>query len=200
MKIIGLIGGVASGKSTAARLLQARGALWLNSDEMAHQVLNSPEAIELVRERFGETVLAPDGRPDRSQIASLVFGDSADAKANLVWLQSILHPRVRRLTEQRIADAQGHYQLAIVDAPLLLEAGWGPHCDRILFVDTPREVRAKLAAGRGWATEELERREAAQMPLEQKRTQATDVIFNTGSIEDLALQVDQFVLSLANPT
>lgn len=194
--IIGLIGGIASGKSTVARYLQARGALWLDSDTMAHEVLKSPEVIDLLRERLGKTVINVDGAVDRKRIAELVFGSDKQSSANLAWLQSIVHPRVRKITEERIAEAAGRYQLAIVDAPLLLEAGWGPRCQRILFIDTPLEMRHQLAAQRGWSQDELERREAAQMPLSEKRSQATDVIRNDGALEDLERQVDLFLQSL----
>lgn len=198
--IVGLIGGVASGKSTVARLLQSHGALWLDSDSMAHAVLNSPEVLELISGRFGREVVQSDGRADRQKLASLVFGSGEQLAQNLAWLQSIIHPRVRELTEVRIESEAAGHPLVLIDAPLLLEAGWGPRCQRILFVDTPLERRQQWAIDRGWPAEEINRREAAQMPLDEKRRHATDVITNDGSIANLELQVDRFIQSLAIPS
>ena len=195
--VVGLIGGIASGKSTVARMLQARGALWLDSDSMAHAVLNSPEVLELISGRFGREVVQSDGRADRQKLASLVFGSGQQLAENLAWLQSIIHPRVRLLTEKRIQTEGPGHPLVLIDAPLLLEAGWGPRCQRILFIDTPLERRQQWAVERGWPAEEIKRREAAQMSLEDKRQQATDVINNDGSIADLELQVDRFIEGLS---
>lgn len=194
--LVGLIGGIASGKSTVARMLHARGALWIDSDRVAHDVLNSHEVTGLLRERFGEGVIQSDGLADRKAIASFVFGASEAAAQNLKWLESIIHPRVRRVSEERIAADAGRHRVVVIDAPLLLEAGWGPFCDRILFIDTPLPLRQRLASQRGWPIEELQRREAAQLPLDQKRAQASDVITNNGSLEELELQVDRFVTGL----
>ncbi len=194
--IIGLIGGIASGKSTVARMLEARGALWIDSDRLAHAVLDSLDVLALLRQRFGEGVVQSDGSAHRRAIASLVFGDNDEARQNLKWLESVIHPRVRQQSESLIAHDAGRHQVVVIDAPLLLEAGWGPDCHRILYVDAPLEVRQRLALQRGWSIDELEKRERAQMPVDQKRVQATDVIQNSGSLADLELQVDRFVAGL----
>lgn len=195
--VVGLIGGIASGKSTVARMLQAHGGLWLDSDRMAHEVLQSPEVRTLLRERFGEAVFQTSGSVDRKAIATHVFGLDEQSRQNLHWLEQIIHPRVRQLTEQRIAQEGQQYPFVIIDAPLLLEAGWAPVCDRIVFVDTPQQRRQTLAAERGWSAEELARREAAQMSLELKREQSSDQFDNSGSLETLGEQVERFVRSLA---
>lgn len=191
--LVGLIGGIASGKSTVARMLQARGALWIDSDRLAHTVLNSREVTDLLRQRFGDQAIQSDGLADRKAIASFVFGASEAAVQNLKWLESVIHPRVRRLSEERIAEDAGRHRVVVIDAPLLLEAGWGPLCKRILFVDTPLPLRQSLAHQRGWSLEELQRREASQLLLNQKRAQATDVITNNGSLAELELQVDRLM-------
>lgn len=196
--IVGLIGGIASGKSTVAKMLEARGGLWLNSDRMAHEVLRSQEVVAMVVQRFGDSVLDSAGQIDRQAIAERVFGDDPESQANLQWLESVIHPRVRALTESRIAGDAGQHRFAVVDAPLLLEAGWGPKCDRILFVDTPQAKRIEFAAARGWSAQELARREASQWSLDKKRAQASDILPNHGSVEELQQAVDQFVFGLSH--
>ena len=195
--LVGLIGGIASGKSTVARLLQDRGALWIDSDRLAHQVLNSDEAIALLRARFGDDIVLANQQVDRSRLASFVFGDSSSARANKKWLEELIHPRVRAITEQRIAQAGSDYSFIVIDAPLLIEAGWAERCDRVLFVDAPQTLREQRAAERGWSTDELHKREAGQLPLAEKKQRATDIVSNSGSLPELATQVDRFVASLA---
>ncbi len=105
-------------------------------------------------------------------------------------------PRVRGLTRQRLADMQLPHRFAVIDAPLLLEAGWGPECDRILFVDTPLDLRRAWAAARGWSSDELARREARQLSLDEKRSRATHIIENNGTLAELEERVQQFVDSI----
>ncbi len=123
--IVGLIGGIASGKSTVAKMLAGRGGLWLDADRMAHEVLRQREVIDQARNRFGDGVLTKDGQVDRQVLARRVFGEHPEARAHLEWLEGLIHPRVRALTEQRIVEDEGQHPFVIIDAPLLLEAGWG---------------------------------------------------------------------------
>ena len=180
-----------------ARLLQDRGALWIDSDRLAHQVLNSDEAIALLRARFGDDIILANHQVDRSKLASFVFGDSSSARANKKWLEELIHPRVRAITEQRIAQAGSDYSMIVIDAPLLIEAGWAERCDRVLFVDAPQTLREQRAAERGWSIDELHKREAGQLPLAEKKQRATDIVSNSGSLPELASQVDRFAASLA---
>jgi dephospho-CoA kinase len=194
--VIGLIGGIASGKSTVARMLQARGGLWLDADKAAHAILHSPEVTELVAQRFGRGVLDANGQVDRARMAQAVFGSDPSSTAHLEWLEQTIHPRVRQHTQQRIVEEGNKYRFVVLDAPLLIEAGWASECDRIVFVDTPESLREQLAVQRGWSREELARRQAAQLPLEEKRLFATDVINNAGSLSELESQVDRFMLQV----
>ncbi len=170
--------------------------MWLNSDRMAHDVLNYPEVIALIRDRFGDTVIDSKGQVNRAQLAAIVFDSNLQSAAHKQWLEQLIHPRVRALSLERIANEGAQYPFVIIDAPLLIEAGWGEHCDRILMVDTPLELRQRWAATRGWSVDELARREAAQLPIEEKRRRATDVITNDGSLDALHAQVDAAVRSL----
>lgn len=194
--LIGLIGGVAAGKSTVARWLADHGALWLDSDKAAREVLESPEVVEQLRARFPDAVVDGQGHVDRKAVAARVFGDDPAAIANRLWLERLIHPRVRALTEQRIDEAAGQYPAIVIDAPLLIEAGWADACDVILFVDTPLELRAKFAAARGWTREDFDKREQSQMPLADKRERATVIIANDGGLEKLYQQLDMFWVQL----
>lgn len=184
MYTIGLIGGVASGKSTVAEMFAELGAVVLNADRAAHDVLDQPEVRDQLVARWGRVVLGDDDRVDRREVASLVFGDSPDAKEERKFLESIVHPltRIALETRRELLAGQGQ-QVFVIDAPLLLEAGWDASCDIIVMVDAPEEHRRMYAKKRGWPAEELDRREGAQMPLEKKRHRA-DVVIDNGS--DLA--------------
>lgn len=190
--LIGLIGGVAAGKSTVARWLADHGALWIDSDKAAREVLETPEAIEQLRARFSDSVIKSDGHVDRKAVAERVFGDDPAAVSNRHWLEGLIHPRVRALTERRIREAADRYPAIVIDAPLLIEAGWADACDCILFVDTPHELRVQYASARGWTREEFAKREQSQLSLAEKRRRATVSITNDGSLEKLYGQLDQF--------
>lgn len=190
--LVGLIGGVASGKSTVASHLARLGALWIDSDKMAHQVLAQPDVVEAIGARFGPDVLHEDGHVNRKALALRVFGDSNTALQARRWLELLIHPRVRSMTEERIADEGAHYPVVVIDAPLLIEAGLAGLCSRIMLIETPLELRQKFAAQRGWTAEELFLREKSQLPIEEKRRFATDIFQNDGAIEGLLKQVEQF--------
>jgi dephospho-CoA kinase len=177
MTVLGLTGGIASGKSYVAALLAERGAVVLDADRHAHGVLAEPGVLEVLTERWGRSVLAEDGSLRRSEVARRVFGDSPEATAERRFLEGVVHPRVReRLrAELEIAEAAGT-AVAVLDIPLLIEAGWADECDAILFIDTPLEERRRRAAARGWSPDELARREAAQVPLETKRLRADFIV------------------------
>lgn len=177
MTILGLTGGIASGKSFAAGLLAERGAVVLDADRHAHAVLGEPAVLEAMVERWGQAILAEDGSIRRSEVARRVFGDSSEATAERRFLEGLVHPRVRQRLKAELADAaQRGVQVAVLDIPLLFEAGWADGCDAVLFVDTPLEIRQQRAAQRGWSAEELARREASQMAVDEKRAAANEII------------------------
>jgi dephospho-CoA kinase len=192
MKTIGILGGVASGKSQVARLLAELGAGVLDADRGGHEVLaNDPDIRQLLVDRWGSTILSADGSINRAAVAARVFaaGDSspsADASAEREFLESVLHPRIRALLAEKTADFAREGRPAVVlDAPLLLEAGWGPLCDLLVLVDAPTELRLARAHQRGWSDEEFFRRESAQMSVDDKRKQAQVVVTNDGSLDSL---------------
>jgi dephospho-CoA kinase len=187
MITFGLVGGVASGKSLVAQLLVELGAGLLDADRTGHSVLaDDAEVHQVLRTRWGDAVFAADGSVDRAAVAKRVFGASSAAQENRRFLEGILHRRIRRrLDKLRDQFAAEGRPAVVLDAPLLLEAGWGPMCDVIVMVDAPRDIRLSRARQRGWSEDEFARREAAQWPVDDKRRQAHAMLTNDGSPDDL---------------
>jgi dephospho-CoA kinase len=193
MYTIGLVGGVASGKSTVAEMFAELGAVVLYADRTAHDVLDQPEVRDQLVARWGRGILGDDDRIDRREVAALVFGDSPEVEGERKFLESIVHPltRIALETHRELLAGRGQ-QAFVIDAPLLLEASWDSSCDTIVMVDTPEADRRKYAKKRGWPANELDRREAAQMPLDKKRHRADVVIDNRGDLDNTRQQVHDF--------
>lgn len=189
MKTIGIVGGIASGKSLVAKLFAELGAGHLDADQAGHEVLaNDAEVRQALVDRWGTSILASDGSIDRAAVAACVFAasDPAQAAREREFLESLLHPRIGVLLKEKTAKlAATGTPAVILDAPLLLEAAWGPLCDLIVMVDTPLETRLARAAARGWDRNEFARRESAQWPVEKKRRHAQIIIPNDGTLDDL---------------
>lgn len=188
--VIGLVGGIGSGKSTVAREFERQGAWVFDADQAGHVALADPKVRDLLRSRFGCEVFGPGGVPDRKRLAAMVFTDPA-ARADL---ETIVHPKIRSAFEALLARAKVEPPVAVVlDAAILLESGWDEDCDLIVFVDAPAAERAlRVLEQRHWPEEELARRESVQWPLERKRSRADVLIANDRS-SDLADQVDRFL-------
>lgn len=188
--ILGLAGGIGAGKSEVARLLAERGALVTDSDQEAKAALDRPEVRgELVR-WWGPEILNTEGRVDRKAVARIIFADAAQR----LRLEALVHPLVKATRAQLVDRAKGQgVRLVVIDAPLLFEAGLDAECDAVLFVDAPREQRlARVQATRGWDEAELDRREKAQIPLDEKRRRSDEVILNTGDVGALRQGVAAF--------
>lgn len=185
--ILGLAGGVGSGKSAVAAILGELGFVVSDSDAGARAVLERPEVVKELVEAFGQGVLDERGRPDRRAIADAVFADEARRRT----LEGIVHPRLHEERAHLVEAARTRGAAGVViDAPLLFEAGVDAECDAVIFVDTPRALRlARVADGRGWSEAELARREAAQMPLDEKRRRSDRVVVNDGDLEALRARV-----------
>jgi dephospho-CoA kinase len=193
---IGIVGGVASGKSRVAAAFERLGAVVLNADSAGHAVLREPEVISAIRQQWGQGVIAPDGHVDRSAVAAIVFCPSREADRR--WLNELTHPRIRaRLKEQKLAAERRGVKAVVVDAALLFESGWSELCDQIVFVDTPIEQRRRNAASRGWDDNEIGKREHTQLALEEKRRRSTCVIQNDGTLEELDAAVGELFRKFA---
>jgi dephospho-CoA kinase len=187
--VVGLIGSIGAGKSRVAELLARRGAQVVSGDQAGHEALAQAEIQSRIVERFGQGVLNANGAIDRRKLGAIVFGDAAERKA----LEDIVFPWIRgRLTEW-IEAARGDpgSRLIVLDAAVLMEAGWDDRCDRLVFVDAPRPQRLeRVAQQRGWSETELVARERAQLPLEVKAARADFVLPNNGTEDQLSEKVD----------
>lgn len=193
--VIGIVGGIASGKSIATQTMADLGGFPLFADKIAHAILSEPSVVRDIVRAFNSDVLCDDGlKLDRKKIAKQVFGESSDHTQRRVKLESIVQPRIRDELRKQI-DA---WHLApignalILDIPLLYERNWDRECNEVLMIDTPLKLRQELAAKRGWSKVELERREESQMSIEEKSSRATHVIPNSGSEQDLRDQVSKW--------
>lgn len=179
---VGLTGGIAAGKSAVAAELERCGALLVDSDALARLVLEpGTEGLAAVREAFGDRVIAADGSLDRAALASIVFADAAQRER----LNRIVHPRVRRMAREIVAQA-GPDVVVVQDVPLLVETGQAEAFDLVLVVQAPREERIRrMVEGRGMSVEDAEARIAAQATDEQRAAVADVVIVNDGDLERL---------------
>jgi len=187
MLLVGLTGGIGSGKSTVARMLQERGAVVLDADEFARAavVAGSP-GLRSVVARFGGDILGPDGELDRPKLASIVF---ADPQA-LADLEAIVHPEVRRMIADGIQENLDADRVVVLVNPLLIEMGTHRDCDVVIVVSTSPETQIARSLARGMAEGDVRARMAAQLPLDERARAADVLIDNEGTIEDLEREVD----------
>ncbi len=181
---VGLTGGIASGKSTVARMLAEKGALIIDLDELAHAAEDPDGEVwrEIVR-HFGPDILCADGKIDRRRLGECVFAD----REKLDLLNSLVHPAVFERWRWRLEEIRKTQPEAVVlsDIPLLIEAGLKPMVDLVLLVYLPPEEQlARLMARNGYSREEAANRLASQMPIGEKLAYADIVIRNEGSPEE----------------
>jgi dephospho-CoA kinase len=196
--VLCLLGAMGSGKSRVAEELARRGGRVISGDQLGHEALRQPDLRAHVVERWGPGVLDEHGEVSRRHLGAIVFGDPAERRA----LEELVFPWIGRRLREEVAAAQADcgVQFVVVDAAVLLEAGWDRSCDRIVYVNTPRAVRLQRLAGqRGWDEEELRARTRAQMSLTAKVSRADCVIDNSGSAEQLRCQIDALLEQLGLP-
>jgi dephospho-CoA kinase len=179
-----VLGAVASGKSTVARMMAEHGAEVIDADRIGHEVLGRPAVAEEVRRTFGPDVFDAEGDVVRARLAGVVF----DRPDRLAELNAIVHPPICREVERQVREyrCRAGVPMVVLDAALLLETELSPYCDLLVFVETGEDARRSRArTGRGWTTEDLARREAAQVSEERKRCRADVVLPNNGSLDQL---------------
>jgi dephospho-CoA kinase len=190
MILIGLTGNIASGKTEVADLLEAKGATIVDADELAREaVAPGTQALDRIRERWGDAILAADGTLRREELRQRVFADAEQLEA----LNAIVHPEIARLRDERISAARAEgVKVLVYVAPLLFERHLADEFDKIVLVDAPRELRFdRLVRVRGVDEAEAMNMIAAQMPAELKRARADYIIDNVGSLDDLRAGVER---------
>ncbi|WP_048600581.1 dephospho-CoA kinase [Rubeoparvulum massiliense] len=193
--LIGLTGGIATGKSTVSRYLQERGAWIVDADRIAHEVVEpGEEGLQQVVAHFGSAVFLPDGRLNRQRLGHLVFSDAVKRKA----LEQILHPLIRARMWAEVERARtANSPWIVLDVPLLIENGLYQEVDAVILVVVSKETQlARLMERDHVSEEEAKRRIAAQMPLDEKRHYAHFIIDNDGTIEATYKQIDEILAKI----
>jgi len=195
MLVVGLTGGIASGKSTVSRMFADQGIPVICADELARDAVRpGSDALEEIRSTFGEDVLDEHGGLDRAAMARLVFHNATKRKL----LESIIHPRVAEEQQERLRrlELEGH-RIAIIDVPLLYESGWEKAFDLVIVVYVPAEVQEhRLMARDKISREDARSRLDAQMPIEKKKKLADRVVDNTGGMKHTLDQVKSIMEEL----
>ncbi len=185
--VIGILGGIGSGKSTVAAEFAKLGCKVIDADEIAHELLDEPTVKEKVIGLFGRTILDSTEKIDREKLAELVFADAR----KLSLINEIIHPlvlqRARELIKQY--DCQNQVKAIVLDMPLLVEVGWDKRCDKLIFVDCEQKLRLDRAKKLGFDKNQVKIRENFQISLDNKANLADNTIENNSDFSVLAKQV-----------
>jgi len=206
---VGLVGGIGSGKSALASWVSQHSPVEvLDGDQLGHRALTEPAIARLVLERFPQA-----GSPDtstsstteinRRALAKIVFGDSPESRSARNDLEAIVHPFIRRSLEDLIQEHRGRSDCEgiLVDAAVLLEAGWNDLCDHVVFVDVPEADRLdRVTATRNWTRSDYLARQASQWPLERKQADSDTIVDNSESLEDSGPRLLSLIHSLRGTT
>jgi dephospho-CoA kinase len=191
--VIGIVGGIGAGKSSVAAALVRHGGRLVAGDPLGHEALEQPDIRERIIEVWGERdIQTSHGAIDRRKLGRIVFPSPVERSR----LEHLVHPYIEKRIGEEIdkASADQAARFVILDAAIMLEAGWDGVCDRLIYVDAPRPVRlARVQSQRGWTDKDLANREAVQMPNEKKKARADAVIDNGGSPEATIAQVDALI-------
>lgn len=198
-----MIGGVGSGKSHLARKLREKHPIEIvEGDTAGHLVLQEPSIKEKLRNVFGDAIFSPQGEVVRKELGKLVFGPGPEQTAQRQKLEQIVHPRITEILSHQVALARSRpdVEAVIVDAALLLEAGWRKLCDCVVFIEAPFEQRLARVKSRGWSRDDLQLREASQLSLEEKRKEADYVVDNSGDEEVALSQLEKIYSQVLSGT
>jgi len=191
--LIGIIGAIASGKSSVATEFSKLGCAVIDADAIAHTLLDTGPVRDEIVDRFGPAVLNDDGRINRRELGQIVFADGD----KLATLNAIIHPRVFQQAEFLLArhGRDDHVKAVVLDMPLLVEVGWADHCDRVIFVDCALERRLERARKtRSLTEQEIKKRENFQISLDTKKALADNTIDNNSGFSTLVRQI-KFIFS-----
>lgn len=213
--ILGITGGIGSGKSAVSSAFEDQGAFVLNADHFGHAALKDPDIQKKLAQRWGNKIFRPADESsgsessvskksvsktiDRTVIAAIVFSETPESKTELLFLNDLIHPVIRREIEQKITDLRRQgTPLVILDAPLLLETGMEDFCDLILFVKVTQKKRWERVKKRGWSRKDFLLREKNQLSPQEKQKKADLVLDNNESCEKMKEQVSSLVRELLN--
>ena len=185
--VIGLVGGVGAGKSTVAAAFARLGCLVIDADSIGHEVMEMPGVRNQLRKLWGNGILDAQGKVDRARVAEVVFADPAQ----LARLNVVVHPLIAERIVQAIKSAQGDplVRAAVLDAAVVLEAGWDKFCTHLVYVHAADEARAARVACRGWDRQRWEACEKMQISLDKKRKRCDYYIDNSSSVSHLGEQI-----------
>ncbi|MCP4098336.1 MAG: dephospho-CoA kinase [Planctomycetaceae bacterium] len=186
MLVIGLAGGIASGKSLVADCFMHFGATLIDADRIGHEILKQATIKNSIVLEFGNSVIDKENEINRTQLAKIVFNPN-DPNA-LKTLEKITHPVISERIHSALKQHQSSTPAVLLDAPVMFKAGWDQMCDKVVFVDANLATRKSRAKLRGWSSDELAKRESFQTPVEEKRNLATNIIDNGGSKNATYLQ------------
>jgi dephospho-CoA kinase len=195
--VIGILGAIASGKSTVAKELQTRGCAVIDADTIAKDFLKLAEVKQQIRQRFGDAVFDPAGAVDRAKLADVVF-DDLDA---LQAINDIIHPRVMKEVEALMEQFQNDPKIkaVVLDVPLLLEVGWEKRCDKLIFVRCDEQKRQARIEKRGFFDKnQLKKRENFQISLDKKEKISHYILNNNDGLSELTRQIGEIFPALIN--
>jgi len=185
--VIGILGGIASGKSAVAAEFAELGCKVIDADDIVHRLLKADVVRERIVASFGEAILDSEGRIDHKRLAGAVFDDAE----RLSSLNEIIHPFVLERAEELLAQygQQARVKAIVLDMPLLVEVGWAGRCDRLIFVECSDEIRACRAKKKGLDENQLKIREKFQISLDRKVALADNTVVNNSGFSALVRQV-----------
>ena len=194
--IIGILGGIGSGKSTVAAEFTKMGCAVIDADKIAHKALEDPGIKTKITDLFGRDIINPSGKIDRKKLAGIVFENASQ----LTLLNEIIHPVVIEHIEQLIKEykQQNHIKAIVLDIPLLIEIGWAKRCSRIIFVDSNEKLRLERAKKLGYNKKQLKIREKYQISLDNKLKLADNIIENNSDFSALVRQIADILSDIIN--
>lgn len=194
-QVLGLVGGIGAGKSRVSAALERRGARLVAGDPLGHEALRQPNVIERVVETWGRDVLDSGGQVDRRKLGGIVFADETDRKE----LETIVHPWIGQQLHEQLHEARGDAAVpfAVLDAAIMLEAGWQAACDVLVYIHAPRNERMRrVEQQRGWNAQEYVLRERSQLPLAEKARRSHAALDNSSSVNELESEIDRLLKQL----
>ncbi|MCH2213263.1 MAG: dephospho-CoA kinase [Fuerstiella sp.] len=197
--IIGILGGIGSGKSSVIRHVTEFQLQIIDADKVGHDLLQDTDILKQLSEIFPASVFDTTGQVIRSGLADRVFGDSPGHRAALAQLQLIVHPGIQAEIKSQIRSVAPDVDAIVLDAAILLESGWADECDHLVYIHTPESTRIqRVTSTRSWTVEEFQRRELVQLPVYIKKQRADFIIDNSGTIDEAAQQMTGILRVLIN--